>query len=159
MARDVLDVRLENAKELDGILTDAVREFGPHNSLAPLRLVLRDALKPLIPLVQRETPVDTGELLLSTRVASYKLRNDATVGAIIGWIDRPNNLVRTPQFLASEFGNLTQVPFGQVIQFICEKHQTRLIAYVQANARRVVLRRMELLARRKKRQGRRFRIR
>lgn len=157
MARQVVFVRLENAKEIDRFLVAAIKEYGPNNAMTPLRAFIRKRVSVAVGPLKAVTPVKQGHLKASVQVRSYKFKQLATVGAIVGYRDLRSNKVRLPQILASEFGNKRQKPFAVAIERTFRAVSPKIIAETRATFGPFIERRLRLLARRKARGKLRFR--
>lgn len=89
--------RVENAREIERALR-RVADVGPEG----LPRAAREALEPLLDELRRATPVDTGALRDSSRIAVSTGRGLAT--ASVGWSGRRGR-VRRAQMLGVEFGS------------------------------------------------------
>ena len=61
-------VQFRNAAEIDRVLYQMSRAFGPGNALKPLQNTIRGILKPLVPQVRALTSVDKGLLRESVKI-------------------------------------------------------------------------------------------
>ena len=100
-------------RAVEATMRDLAREYGPRNSIAPLRSTGRNAMKPLVPIVRANTPVVSGHLRDSTAMQARTRNGVVTVA--VGWIfRRVRNETLTAAFrrgagitkaLGVEFGN------------------------------------------------------
>ena len=126
-----------NAKELDGFIAGLANEFGPRNSLAPVRKALRDTLTPLVDEVKAATPVRTGALRGSTKLAisTGKSRSEYVAEATVGWrFPRgKGGTPRVPQGRSIEFGNVRGQQGRKVILGVFDANTNRMNQQLSRN--------------------------
>lgn len=96
----MIALRIENAREVEKVLERLARDFG---GLLPLRSAAQAALEPALDDARATTPVRTGALRRSARLA-VSVEQGQVVGRV-GWSGRG---VRRQQMLAVEFGTAHQ---------------------------------------------------
>lgn len=153
------DVRgLASVDEMLGLLA---RDFGPRNAASVINQPLRKAMEPIRDAIQRNTPVDTGELYDSVklRVGRPSNRRQRTSDAVdehtvsearAGWFwNRSTDSVNSHQALAVEFGT-QQLGGGQrVLQNALRSGARRAIAILGDELAPRIIKRAQQLAARK----------
>ena len=130
-------MKVQGLKELEKNLLALNKEYGGKSAPSAMRPAIKAAMSPLLSQVQSETPVDTGRLRDSAKLAigvpskkmvsqSQHFKSSTIIAGRVGWFWKSGNSL-WKQGLAVEFGTANQKANYTLTQLL-ERNNSQMIS-------------------------------